>query len=658
MLTNKWFMGLGLVAGLAGCDGLGLWSDDGEPNGATTAGPSGNNGGSDGFGGSSGGGFSERPTRLPETPVRAATTPPAISGGTLSVSPSGSHAVAADPDRDRLYVVNLSDYSSKSVQLASGAEPGRIVFDTDGRAHVILRGTGQVARLNVTKPHDFETHAVCALPRGIAYSRQEDAVIVACASGDVIRLSPSNHAEVERAFVDTDLRDVIVDRDGKVLVSRYRSAELIELSATNTVAKRMRPAARSAFRFTMDSGNPVTMLPALGWRALPTSDGKVLMLHQQAQEDEVQPSEGGYGGGGGCSSISQPAVSIVTGGAVDKERSFALGGASLAVDAALSPDGDWLAVANPGGYLRGGETLVVYSAVTEDNSLFPPIDGGTEVEAEPTSCASMLVSTGYESQTTAIAFAPNGHLIAQSREPALLHVYKLTSQDAGWDGGIPWPSLEEVLEIALDGSSVADSGHDLFHADVGGGITCASCHGELTDDAHVWTFGGIGPRRTQSMRGGLKGTEPFHWDGDMLTFNHLVADVLTGRMSGFEVDKPNADAMLSWIDSQPALRLPVKDAGAVARGKALFQSVEVGCATCHAGKATTNNLSFDVGTGGTFQVPTLHGLGLRAPYMHNGCAKTLEQRFQPGCGGGDKHGKTSQLSPTQIKDLTTYLKSL
>jgi hypothetical protein len=43
--------------------------------------------------------------------------------------------------------------------------------------------------------------------------------------------------------------------------------------------------------------------------------------------------------------------------------------------------------------------------------------------------------------------------------------------------------------------------------------------------------------------------------------------------------------------------------------------------------------------------------------MHNGCAKTLKDRFGP-CGGGDKHGVTSKLSDAQVNDLITYLNTL
>jgi hypothetical protein len=71
----------------------------------------------------------------------------------------------------------------------------------------------------------------------------------------------------------------------------------------------------------------------------------------------------------------------------------------------------------------------------------------------------------------------------------------------------------------------------------------------------------------------------------------------------------------------------------------------------------TNNTPVDVGTGGEFQVPSLIGVGYRAPFIHTGCAKTLRDRFDPEC-GGDKHGNTKDLSDAQIDDLTAYLESL
>src|SRR5439155_1200658 len=82
------------------------------------------------------------------------------------------------------------------------------------------------------------------------------------------------------------------------------------------------------------------------------------------------------------------------------------------------------------------------------------------------------------------------------------------------------------------------------------------------------------------------------------------------------------------------------------------------CATCHAGTLLTNNTTVDVGTGQPLQVPSLRGVSWRAPLMHNGCAKTLADRFgDAACTGGDKHGVTSTLTAAQLGDLTAYLSS-
>ncbi|XXY45843.1 c-type cytochrome [Sorangium sp. So ce269] len=99
------------------------------------------------------------------------------------------------------------------------------------------------------------------------------------------------------------------------------------------------------------------------------------------------------------------------------------------------------------------------------------------------------------------------------------------------------------------------------------------------------------------------------------------------------------------------------DEAAVARGEVLFNDPTLACATCHSGEKLTNGETMDVGTGKPFQAPSLRGLAARAPYMHDGCAATLHDRFGP-CGGGDQHGVTSALTPAQIDDLVAYLETL
>jgi mono/diheme cytochrome c family protein len=243
-------------------------------------------------------------------------------------------------------------------------------------------------------------------------------------------------------------------------------------------------------------------------------------------------------------------------------------------------------------------------------------------------------------QVVAVAYQPNGVVVSQSRDPAVLW----TS-----DGQSP---------IQLSDAATTDTGHRLFHVDAGGGIACASCHPEGGEDGRVWSFACLGPRRTQALRGGLSGTEPFHWDGDMQTFPDLVQAVFVGRMSGPQPSADQTAALLRWLDGVPELpNPPPASAAAAAHGRTLFESATLGCTACHAGPHLTNNLTVDVGTGMKVQVPSLRGVGWRAPFLHDGCAPSLADRFGS-CGGGDKHGHTSDLSPADVSDLTAYLETL
>jgi cytochrome c peroxidase len=112
---------------------------------------------------------------------------------------------------------------------------------------------------------------------------------------------------------------------------------------------------------------------------------------------------------------------------------------------------------------------------------------------------------------------------------------------------------------------------------------------------------------------------------------------------------------------------------AAARGKAIFEREDVGCSRCHSGPCYTDSAPgpkpyrmHDVGTGADdpgekmgprYDTPTLLGIYRTAPYLHHGKARTLREVLVE-CNKGDLHGRTSQLSPTQIDDLVEFLKSL
>ena len=100
------------------------------------------------------------------------------------------------------------------------------------------------------------------------------------------------------------------------------------------------------------------------------------------------------------------------------------------------------------------------------------------------------------------------------------------------------------------------------------------------------------------------------------------------------------------------------------RGEKLFKDRQVGCATCHPPGLFTDLKTYDVGTRGSFDkpadrfdTPTLIEGWRTAPYLHDGSAATMLEVLTTR-NPGDKHGKTSHLTPQQLDDLAAYLLSL
>jgi hypothetical protein len=265
-----------------------------------------------------------------------------------------------------------------------------------------------------------------------------------------------------------------------------------------------------------------------------------------------------------------------------------------------------------------------------------------------------MIELVLDAQAVAVAFDAQGRLYIQNRVPARLDIVQPL-----YDPKDDRASATSQRAIALADGVVRDLGHELFHGDVGpAGLSCASCHGEGQDDGHVWRFEGVGARRSLSLRGGLLETLPLHWNAEFESFEALVANVRGARMGGDALPLMPMRALGQWLDKLPSLRVKAPDEAAAMRGRALFESTAVGCASCHSGPTLTNNQSVDVGTGDVFQVPSLRGLALRAPFMHDGCAERLRDAFEASCGGSEHHARIVQLSAEEASDLLVYLDSL
>lgn len=577
--------------------------------------------------------------------VRATGKVAPIAGGTLLIARDGG-AIAADPDRDQVHLVDLKTKVVRSVQLREGDEPGRVVDGPVGVAYVAARRGGVVLAVD-TAAATARRISVCAAPRGLAYDDAHHQLFVACRSGVLAVVDTTTEEVVQRFRLDPDLRDVLLSGDDLV-VSRFKSAEVLVVNRSGDVLRRATPGANPA------NASSVSVTPSVAYRTLQAPGGGVLVGHVAASDVTLPSGAGAYYGAPCGGSVADPTLSVVdtepaaappstsTPGvtpaptvALSTRLSLSLGGMAGPLDMAFAPGSSKLAVlaiGNSWALTPGNKPASL--AVTQLDQL-----GSGPLSVSQFCGVAAPSSFELEGEPVAVAFESSGGWVVQSREPAQLQ-------------------LESGEAIALASDARFDTGLAMFHMNTGGGIACTSCHPEAGEDGHTWNFT-VGPRRSQSLEGQASARAPFHWSGDLLTFDDLFQEVMVKRMSLTQtVDAAQRGALRDWLDSVPRQDTADDlDAESVARGAVLFNNKRVGCATCHSGSDYTDNLAHDVGTSGIFVTPSLVGVNLRAPLFHDGCAASLVGRFGL-CGGGDRHGITSDLTVAQRSDLVAFMQSL
>jgi YVTN family beta-propeller protein len=228
-------------------------------------------------------------------------------------------------------------------------------------------------------------------------------------------------------------------------------------------------------------------------------------------------------------------------------------------------------------------------------------------------------------------------------------------------------------------------------------VACSSCHPDGHHDARVW-HNPEGLRKTTALFG-VAHTHPLHWSADrdeVQDFEYTIRSPLMaggGLLKGpirpkkgyakVELEEKTSgrskdlDALAIYTNSfdfrlSPHIAGPGKLTPAAQRGKAIFVSDKVGCASCHSGAYYTDSSLqkpyklHDVGTGNEdpsekmgplYDTPTLLGIYRTAPYLHHGKAQTLREVLTT-CNKGDRHGRTSHLQAAELDDLVEFMKSL
>ncbi|MFT3836318.1 MAG: cytochrome c [Myxococcaceae bacterium] len=548
-----------------------------------------------------------------------------IWGGTLLVT-HHDLAVVADADHDKLFVTPMTTGRVAAIALPEGSSPFRMAEDSNGNVQVVLRGTGELAVVDPNAKKILSHTAVCPEPRGVTFDTTHQTTVVACEGGELVKVGLDGSQTVFRPGID--LRDPVAI-GSQVWVSSFRAATAIAVASDGTPAVTVTPPS-----IGFGTG---TFVPGVVWKSLATADGDLVLVHQREVDGPVTSIQLSnappvpYYSNACDSPVVRSALSIVHQGTVVASVETA---ANDPVDATLSPKAGIISIASPS---QNSVTTTGLPAAGETSGGLC-VSPGASVSHQ---VSGMPVGVGYTS---------DGTLVVHEREPFQIEFFPPDAQGV--------PSVKPTFTVGLANYTAEhdqQTGFNLFHTATSGGIACMSCHPEAGDDGHVW---GLfeGSVRTQTLKGGLTPTAPFHWKGELTDMTALLGETFVHRMGGTMPSAEVTQNLGDWLDRVPASRPSITaPSDVLAKGESLFNSA--GCASCHTGAALTNNTTVDVGTGGAFQVPSLRGVAARGPWLHDGCAKTLEDRFGA-CGGGAKHGSTGSLTPGDVSALVAYLRSL
>jgi cytochrome c peroxidase len=184
-----------------------------------------------------------------------------------------------------------------------------------------------------------------------------------------------------------------------------------------------------------------------------------------------------------------------------------------------------------------------------------------------------------------------------------------------------------------------------------GVIACASCHLDGRADGMSWRIDGH-DLQTPMLCGRMAGTAPYKWDGSAKDLPTSIVQTVQ-RLGGTGLSTPAVAQLAAYLESMPAARVPTRSPAAIWRGKELFGSASLGCATCHDGEVLTDNARHL----NNMDTPSLIGLAASAPYFHDGSAATLEAVLRERASVHGMADASRKLTDDEVKDLVAYLET-
>jgi len=580
----------------------------------------------------------------------------------LAVSQSGDarhvFAYIADADEPALHTVDLAGPTEIAVTPLIG-RPEHVLVLADGRVAVTLRATNAVQVLEPAAEEDAPLETRCVVgtraePIALAATPDDGTLLLTTGWGHTLSAyDAQTFAPRFEASLPRDPRSAVVSEDGtRVFVAHVVGARMsvVDLTTSEHAVRSIDLAARASGEDAPDNallkgcqGFALTKLDGQGDAKLAKMVDRVFAPMVSVNSGEGLPESSGYGPDG-PSEIGEVAV-------VD-----------AAAERALTR-----VVRAPNGAVTSVQCLLPRAAAYDDGALYLTclgIDALLKLDARGVDPARS------ELQRWHVAAGPTGIAVDHDAHRALVWSQfdrELAIVDTS--GASPPVRVALARQSAGITANVA-LGRRLFHQ-VGDarissdGRACASCHPDGREDALTWSTPD-GSRQTPMLAGRLAETAPYGWLGasdgvkDHLktTFERLGGEGLAKNELGALIDYVSAMAPPMGASAfAPAERQKVVD-----RGRALFESAETGCGTCHdASRGFSDGMRHNVTVGrgdaasASFDTPSLRFVAGTAPYFHDGRYKTLDDVLTA---PDHAMGASTRLGRQDRAALVAYLETL
>lgn len=637
-------------------------------------------------------------------PLKAFEHRPWLTGSSVAFLPGERFAVVADTENGAVQVVEVAT-GVVHKRIAVGRRPERLVVGPKARVYVTNRGSRTVSVLDVERGVEVRSVDAGVEPFGLALTADARRLLVtSSATGELLAFDAERMALLFRVPTGADWPAAVAAHpDGKRAYVTHMlggRVAIVDVARGQVVGTLALPTSDTGLPSRLLGRRSAPRVPNQAFAAVVSPGGTRLhVAHMMVDTGSTRAASlavGGYGVGAEAPIVSTVSTfDLDSGSLVRPEPKFDIPNGTQAFqqrDRIQQADFAVQSLAQP----------IALAADPKRARLLLAAHGSDRVMALDSSSADPI---GRPDACYATKEAPEGIAVASDGSFAVVHnaqgfsvsVIRLAAhaQDTTrW--ALPAERTFEVAKSPLPAD--ARRGQRLFtfalDARVGGGakFACASCHPDGRQDGLVWRIG-AGPRQTPILADRLEGTAPFNWIGTEDKLFDNVRQTIR-RLGGTGLPDVDIQALATYCERyMPGFDNPhrtTQSAALVAEGKVLFESTEVGCATCHdAARKLTDGLRHDVGTTTPIEIelwkrfeqqppaqpqanitleplpkapvaydtPSLRHLWASGPYFHDGSVRTIRELVTSG-NPGNRMGQTSQLSRHQRDSLVAYLETL